>query len=85
MFGGVSGTPVVRIIVNDENHVDFDIQGDKISGAIKTVSIPPDVDTTLSWSAGKPVSIVDTGYGKTWTHTLSWSGDELDSIATVIT
>ena len=44
-----------------------------------------DIDVTLTWVGGKPTSIVYTGHGKTKTLTLTWDGDELDSVACVIT
>ena len=44
-----------------------------------------DLDVTFTWSGGKPTQIEVTGLSKTKTMTLSWTGDELNSIATVIT
>jgi len=44
-----------------------------------------DIDVTLTWTAGKPTTIEIVSMGKTKTMTLSWTADELDSIATVIT
>ena len=44
-----------------------------------------DLDTTIVWTLGKPTTIEVVGLGKTKTMVLSWTGDELDSIATVIT
>ena len=50
------------------------------------VGINPHVDTdiTIVWTGGKPTTIEVVGLGKTKTMTLSWTADELDSIATVI-
>jgi len=44
-----------------------------------------DLDTVITWTTGKPTQIVVTGLSKTKTMVLSWTGDNLDSIATVIT
>lgn len=52
-----------------------------------TLGINPhvDLDTTIIWTGGKSTQIEVVGLGKTKTMTLSWTGDELNSIATVIT
>ena len=57
------------------------------SDAVLHVKINPFVDTdiTLVWAGGKPTQIEVVGLGKTKTMTLSWTADELNSIATVIT
>ena len=44
-----------------------------------------DLDITILYTTGKPTQIEVTGLGKTKTMVLSWTGDELNSIATVIT
>jgi len=44
-----------------------------------------DLDITFTWVGGKPTQIVITGEKKTKTMVLSWTGEELNSIATVIT
>ena len=56
------------------------------SGSIKVFDWPfEDVDVTITWTGGKPSTIVYTSYNKTKTLTLSWTGDELNSVACVIT
>ena len=57
------------------------------SDAVLHIKINPyvDLDTTITWAGGKPTQIVVTGLGKTKTMVLSWTVDELNSIATVIT
>ena len=44
-----------------------------------------DIDIALTWVGGKPTQIVITNLTQTKTMVLSWTGDELNSIATVIT
>lgn len=44
-----------------------------------------DLDVAITWTSTKPTQIVVTGMGKTKTMVLSWTADELNSIATVIT
>jgi hypothetical protein len=44
-----------------------------------------DLDITITWTVDKPTTIEVVGLGKTKTMTLTWSGDNLTSIATVIT
>ena len=58
-----------------------------LSDSTSMVKVYPhvDLDVTLTWTNGKPTQIEVTGLGKTKTMTLSWTGDELNSIATVIT
>ena len=55
-----------------------------IGGAFR-INPHVDLDIEITWAGGKPSVIEITGLGKTKTMTLTWDGDELDSIATVIT
>ena len=61
--------------------------GDVLSSGSQKVWDWPfeDLDVVITWTGGKPTTVVYTGYSKTKTLTLSWSGDELSTVACVIT
>jgi len=54
---------------------------------IKKVLIWPhvDKDITFTYTSGKITQIEVTSFSRTKTLTLSWTGDQLDSIVTVLT
>ena len=76
IYTGRARNPATVIIGDSESMTLFNVVG-----------INPHVDTdiTIVWTGGKPTTIEVVGLGKTKTMTLSWTADELDSIATVIT
>ncbi len=75
-YPGRAKYPATIIIGDAENEELFNVLG-----------INPHVELNLvfTWVSGKPTQIIITGLGKTKTMTLSWTGDELNSIACVIT
>jgi hypothetical protein len=43
-----------------------------------------DIDSTLTYTGDKLTGIVSTGFGKTKTVVLGWTGDQLTSISTTV-